>query len=214
MNGMMRVKKDGLNGVLEYLKYLWYSWYSIIIAGLLTVFLVIEQHKYHLNFWEATYYSDMLTAIITFLSIIIGIYGILIPAVISAKEGKESIVSYFFQNADGKFFAECIRKIISSGILSVIGICLLYMHDVLSEKIYIWIFRISIFLILYVCLGSYRFIGIMLGLLVGRKSKKDMNKGTKRYKFRIDEEERNRINEKLLKRNADRVGGKSRKLDE
>ncbi len=203
------MKKDKLKRILEYLEYLWYSWYGIILSSLLSVFLAFEQHKHDLYFWKATYYSDMLTAIITFLSIIIGIFGILIPTVISAKEDDKSIANYFFQNADGVFFAKSIRKLISSGILSVICVCLLYLQDILNEKIYVWVFRISVFFTLYFCFGSYRFIGIMLGLLVGSESKKDAKKTVKKYKNRIDEAERNRINEKLKDKNNNIVANKA-----
>lgn len=199
---MIRLKKGKVKSILECLGYLWYSWYSVILAALITGFLVFEQSKYDLKFWKATYYSDMLTAIITFLSIIIGILGILIPSIISAREDKDSMASYFFQNADGRFFAKCITRIISSGILSVICICLLYLQDVMEEKIYIWIFRISIFLLLYFCFGSYRFIGIMLSLLVEGKNRRDSGKVIKKYKNRIDETERDIINKKLKKRNS------------
>ncbi len=197
----MRLKGYRLKSILQHLTDLWYSWYSIAIAAIIATTLAFGQYKYGLEFWKAKYYSDMLTAIITFLSIIIGIFGILMPSVITAKEDRKGMVNYFFENADGEFFAKCIKRIISSGILSVIFICLLYLQDIIDGKIYIWIFRVSIFLILYFCFGSYRFIGIMLRLLIGGKNKEDIEKGVKKYKHKIDESERKRINEQLMNKN-------------
>lgn len=196
----MWLKKEKLKIVLEQLGYLWYSWYGVILAAVITSILGYEQHKYNLSFWTAKYFSDMLTALITFLSIVIGIFGILIPSMISAREDKEGITNYFFENVDGRFWAKCIRRIISSGILAIICICFLYLQDIIIEKVYIWIFRMSIFFILYFCFGSYRFIGIMLNLLIG-KNKKTIEKRTKKYKNKTNDIEQKKINERLINRN-------------
>lgn len=195
------MKKIKLKSILENLSYMFHSWYGIIISIFVTGILAFEQRKYNLVFWEAEYYSDMLTAVITFLSIIIGIFGILIPAIISAREDKASKTNYFFENADVEFFSKCIKKIFCSGILSVICICLLYLQDIIDEKFYIWIFRVSIFLILYFCFGSYRFIGIMLSLLIGGKKEKEPKKTVKLYKNKTSDKDRSIINENLMNRN-------------
>ena len=41
----------------------------------------------------------------------------------------------------------------------------------------------------------------MLRLLIGGKNKEDIEKGVKKYKHKIDESERKRINEQLMNKN-------------
>lgn len=186
--------------ILDELSYAWYSWYSTIIPAIFVVATIAWQNKCEVEFWKAQYYPEMLTALITFLSIVISVFGILIPSMISVKDEKNSLTKYFFDNADTNFFAKAIKRTILSGIASVLVVCLLYLYDVMNVKLFKCVFATAVFVAVYFCCNAYRFIGIMLKLLIGTNDKNRNNTG-KRYKNQMSEEERMRINEQLKKNN-------------
>lgn len=181
---------------------LWCVWYSKIIPIFFAVTVIFLQYRFDLKIWLIEDYSDMLTAIITFLSIIIGIFGILIPAVLSAKGEKNSMASYFFDRADNISFAKSIKSIFSSGIITILMICILYLKDIAGRKCYIYFLGITVFFLIYFCCNAYRFIGIMIDLLIRRKkNSSDIDSHRKEYKNKMSEKEKENVDKMIYDRN-------------
>lgn len=176
----------------------WCIWYSKIISITFAAILLFLQYKYDLKIWDATNYADMLTAIITFLSIVIGIFGILIPMIVSAKNEKNSMAEYFFEKADIKYFTKCMKSIFSSGMLSLICVCILYLEDIVEEVFLKWFLSFTVCSFVYFCCNAYRFIGIMINLLIRRRKNENSSEGTsKTYKKPKTEDEIKKINNQI-----------------
>ena len=152
----------------------WRKSYSWIIPCLAVVAKVYINHKYDFKITEICgneSFSDMLAAIITSMSIIISIFGFLIPSLISAKNDK--MVKYFIENADMDEFIKKVKSVIRSGIIGILFSIILYVNEnllpfVRTILLYSWI-AVDIN---FVC-SSYRFISIIISLLL--KEKKNIN---------------------------------------
>lgn len=152
------------------IKALWDKTYSIVIPILSVAFLILTNYGQNFNIIDICkndLFGDMLTAIITSMSIVISIFGFLMPSLISAKEDK--MVKYFIENADMNFFIRKIKGVIKAGILGILLSIVLYLGDdllpnVLKILLYIWI-GVGLN---FVC-NSYRFISIIISLLLLEK---------------------------------------------
>lgn len=157
------VKKEKISNV-------WNKNYSIIIPCFSIVFLVMINYSQNFSIIEIcknSEFKDMLTAVITSMSIIIGIFGFLMPSLISAKE--ETMVKYFIENADMNLFIKKIKGVVKGGIAGILLSIILYLNDnlvpeVLKILLYIWI-GVGLN---FVC-NSYRFISIIISLLLSKK---------------------------------------------
>lgn len=116
-------------------------------------------------------FSDMLGSIITSMSIIISIFGFLMPSLISAKNDK--MVKYFIENADMNEFTKKIKAVIRSGMVGIALSIVLYVN----KKIFPIIQSILLYSLLVIgtnfACSSYRFISIIISLLL--KEKKDLS---------------------------------------
>ena len=89
--------------------WIWYSNYQWIIPMIVTALITGGAYGLSVKPWSGEAYSDMLTALITVQSIIISVFGILIPSLVSVKDEK-GLVDYFYENADVEDFVKmCIR---------------------------------------------------------------------------------------------------------
>ena len=157
---MNRIKECIKNGILE-------KWH-FILSIVFTLIAWILFKKYKIHFWEACYYNDMLTALITFVSIIISIFGILIPTVFT---GNSEIINYFKKNADISYFRKSIKTVIVSGFGSIGCICFMYLYDKVPMDVFKIDCILGIFSLLVFVFGSYKYLSIMLRLLVEDKEK-------------------------------------------
>lgn len=163
----------------------------------LTVFIVLFCYHYKIYVWNGKFYSDMLTALITALSIIISIFGILIPLLMTAKQEKE-LTKYFFENVDIKYFIRCIKQLFLSGFISIMFVCGMYAYDVIEMKVFIVVGVLSIVVILYFLCSAYRYISLMLRLLFDENEKH--NRNIKIYKNKMSNIERESLNRRLKER--------------
>lgn len=186
----MRKNKNRLE-IEEFL----FSSYQWIIPAIVTIIIAGIAMKLDIYPWEGEAYTDMLTALITFQSIIISVFGVLIPILITSKK-EGTLAKYFFENADTGEFVKRIRRTIVSGILDILLLCALYSYDILPINIYIPIGITCLFVLLYFMCGSYRYINIMLRLLIGN----DKTYKGKMMKSKIQEEQREEMNRRLKKR--------------
>lgn len=115
---------------------------------------------------DGKYYNDMLTAVITYLSIVLSVFGVLIPAIMGSNN---NMVKYFFENADIEKFSRQIKNIFISGIINVLFTSLLFLFDVLNKNIIEIILYVWVILLGYFSCNAYRFISIMIGILLRKK---------------------------------------------
>ena len=90
----------------------WYSHYALIIPMTIIsilLFAEVKQKIQILQICKNSLFSDMLTALITCMSIIISIFGFLIPSLISAKN--DTMVKYFIENANMDVFVGKIKSV-------------------------------------------------------------------------------------------------------
>ena len=188
LNRMMKMKKKRDSKAV----WIWYSNYQWIIPMIFTALITGVAYGLRVKPWLGEAYSDMLTALITVQSIIISVFGILIPSLVSVKD-EEGLAGYFFKNADVEDFVKRVKRTVLSGILDIFLICVLYAYDVLPIKVYVVIEILCLFVLLYFLCGSYRYVSIMLKLLIVKKNE---YKG-KDFKRRLTDQEREDFNKKL-----------------
>lgn len=178
--------------IFKVLIQIWILYYHIFIPILVTISGVFICRKYKIYLWNAEYYNDMLTAIITFLSIILSVFGILIPTVFVNKK-ENGLVKFFMDNADIKYFVNSVKRIMLGGIFDVFFVCILYSYDVIPRQVYIVIMIICLGILLYFLCGSYKYLSLLLRLVL-----EDGKPYTgKTYNNEISQEKRNEINEML-----------------
>lgn len=188
LNRMMKMKNKRKSKAV----WIWYSNYQWIIPMIVTVLIIGSAYALKVKPWSGEAYSDMLTALITVQSIIISVFGILIPSLVSIK-GENGLVEYFYENADIENFVKRVKRTILSGILDIFLICMLYAYDVLPIKVYVSIGILCLFVLLYFLCGSYRYVSIMLKLLI---VKQNGHRG-KGFKKKLTDQERADLNKKL-----------------
>jgi hypothetical protein len=152
----------------------WRSIYCWVIPTLVCIIYVaiylLTQIKYNkwYTLFESANLNNSLEAIITFISIVITFFGVLLPVLISVKDTSE-MIKWFFEVADKEYFINSMKKVFLSGFATIFVSCLLFFYDVFAK----WFsFAVSIGLIwmlLYFIASSYRFISILLSLLFKNK---------------------------------------------
>ena len=173
----------------------WRNIYSVIIPFIIVIIILLIDKCTEFDLTDICRngnFNDMLQSLITFLSIVIGIFGFLIPALVSVKN--DQLVQYFLDKADVDNFVNQIKLLIFTGLLSILLSVILFMFQninavVLIIFMYVWIGMIALF----IC-SSYRFISIILKLLCGTK-----NDERKECKNAMNDDEVKKLNDKLPK---------------
>lgn len=120
------------------------------------------------NLFDSSNVNNVLEAIVTFISIVISILGVLLPLIISTKDSSE-MIKWFFSVIDKQYFITSVRRIFLSGLLAVFVSCVLFFHDIFYENFNFLLSLTLIWLVLYFLTSSYRFISIFLRLLITEK---------------------------------------------
>lgn len=174
---------------------LWLNKYTIVIPILIVVcyFIALTKEIDGIHFTKSIYLQDMLTALITFSSIILSLLGVLLTIFISEKD-KSRIIQYFFENSSKNEFVKQLKTIVVSGLMVIVISAVLFLNDMYSDKIAIFLEAAEIFTFSWFVLLTYRFIGILLKLIVSD------DKGTeKKVCNEPTEEERQEVMEGLPK---------------
>lgn len=106
----------------EPLRTWWLNWYVYIVPSvLLTVYIVyvlVGVHKYSIPWLaESKGFSEMCKAIVDFSSIVLGIYGFLIPTVIGRQD---KFNKKFWETVNKKRFSKDIQRLIISGMITIL----------------------------------------------------------------------------------------------
>ena len=172
----------------------WYKKYGLIIPSVIVLVLMIlnvSQIFKIVLICQNPLFSDMLTALITCMSIIISIFGFLIPSLISAKNDK--MVKYFIENADMNVFVNKIRSLILSGLTGILLSVLLYLNASFNNFFLLLVLFLWIGVVLNFACNAYRFISIIIALLLTEK--RDL--GEKKCANEISKEKEEELNTKI-----------------
>lgn len=175
----------------------WQKAYSIIIPIIfIAIILILEAaRKFSLiRICDDDRFTDMLTALITCMSIIISIFGFLIPSLISAKN--DAMVKYFIENADMKVFVKKLKNIIILGLVGIFLTILLYLYKSFYEIFVHVLMLIWIGIVTSFACNAYRFISLIIELLLTEKHKIDSQK---RSINALPENRVEKLNDKLPK---------------
>lgn len=180
-------------------KYMWKRVYSYIVSSLLTIsyvaylFFICYGEKELPLIQDSKNFDGMLEALVTFMSIILSVFGFLIPSFLSSK-GESSAIKYFLKYADMKMFSAKLKNVVAIGLIDMFFTCILFLKDIFSDVltniiICIWLW----FLFFFMC-NSYRFISIMINLLIAEKQE-----FTQKAANDVSEEEIEQLNSAIRK---------------
>ena len=173
----------------------WRRIYCIFFPFFAVGLYIICYCLWKIKIWESKNFSNTLTSMVTFVSIIISFFGVLLTILISAKE-KSELINYFLDSADKGAFSASIKKLILNGLLTVIVSAILFLHDIMREWEIMLCVCIVIFTLVRFTALTYRFTNILLMLFLKDKniySKKEDKKLSEKDAEAMDERLRNGI---------------------
>ena len=188
--------KKRLFSTLKSVTALWHKTYLYLIPILSLVGVMGVNHITGFKMSEICgddSFSDMLGSIITSMSIIISIFGFLMPSLISAKNDK--MVKYFIENADMNEFIKKIKAVIRSRMIGILLSIVLYVNKNLFPILQSLLLYVLLAIGLNFACSAYRFISIIISLLL--KEKKDLN--AEQCPNEMSKEQVTLLNEKIEK---------------
>jgi len=135
--------------------------------------------------------NNMLEALITFVSIVIGIFGFLLPVLITNKKDCGT-VEFFMEKADKKKFIANLKTIIISGFIVIIISTVLFLNDIFLVWTVDILLGMLIWFTVYFMCNSYRFISLLLAILI---TEKQVNKNS--VKGQMNETQIAELNQKI-----------------
>lgn len=145
---------------------------SIAASTYAVITLLISLNKLNWGvLTESKNLNEMLDAVITFVSIVIGVFGFLLPILIANKKDC-GMVDYFFAKADLNKFTKNLKRVIMSGFIVIINSAIMFMNDIISNFIFNVICFLFVWFLLYFMCNSYRFISILLSLFMIEKKER------------------------------------------
>lgn len=172
---------------------IWRSIYCTVLPVVSVGVYFFSYVKWDFKIWESVNFSDTLTAMITFVSIIISFFGVLLTMLISAKE-KSKLINYFLNSADKEDFTASIKKLVMYGLLTVILAAVLFMKDIMTEKAVLIFLGGGIFTLIKFTTMTYRFTNILLLLFI-----RDKDSFGKREGAKLQESEKQEMDERIRK---------------
>lgn len=120
---------------------------------------------------NSTGFEKMLETIVTFISIVLSVFGFLIPAFLSSK-GSSLLIQYFLDSINVEAFVKQLKNVVAVGLLDVIFTCVLLLGDIFSTDVMNILLEIWIWFILYFMCVAYRFISILLSIMIAPKEER------------------------------------------
>lgn len=156
----------------------WRSLYCIILPIISVIAYGFCYIKLDIKIWDSKNFSNTLSSMVTFVSIIISFFGVLLTLLISAKE-RSKLINYFLASADKEDFVSSIKKLIMYGLLTVIFAAVLFMKDIMAEKVILIFLCCGVFCLIKFTTLTYRFTNILLMLFIRDKDSFAKKEGTK-----------------------------------
>ncbi len=157
------MKKVFWKGEKQYISVIeiWRKVYCLLIPLIITALYVTIYLKYDFKIYNSVNFTEALTALITFVSIIISFFGVLLTMLISIKETSE-LVRFFLMSIEKKDFVSAIKRLVMWGLFTVIMAITLFMIDILPEKIIVPITVITVYSLIRFTALTYRFTNVLL----------------------------------------------------
>ncbi len=139
---------------------------------LLIVYNIIELYADQLTMVQSSVgFEKMLETIVTFISIVLSVFGFLIPAFLSSR-GSNLLIQYFLDSIDVHCFVRQLKNVVVVGLIDVLFTSMLLLKDIFSASIMNVLLPLWLWLVLYFMCVSYRFISILLSIMVEPKEKR------------------------------------------
>lgn len=171
----------------------WRKVYCLVIPMLFTAFYSFALFKWDIRIWNSVNFADTLSSVITFVSIIISFFGVLLTLLISAKE-KSKIIQDFLKSADKTAFVSSIKRLIMCGLLTVLIAACLFLEDIISEWVIMLLAIGGVFFLVRFTALTYRFTNILLMLFIS-----DDNASKKVEGLKLDPEKEKELRERINK---------------
>lgn len=162
----MRIKSIDMGRKAEFFIDVWRNLYCFIIPILISAFYLFVLLKWDVRIWESKNFTDTLSSVITFVSIIISFFGVLLTLLISVKE-KSKMIQEFLKSADKSAFISSIKNLIMCGLLTVLLSACLFLKDIIAENIIVVLVISGMFFLVRFTALTYRFTNILLMLFIG-----------------------------------------------
>lgn len=180
----------------------WLNWYVYIVpSALLAVYIVyvlVGVHKYYIPWLgDSDGFSEMCKAIVDFSSIVLGIYGFLIPAVIGRQD---KFNKTFWETVDKRRFSKDIQRLIISGMITILLSSGLLIADIFPLQLSESVVGFLLWFLIFYCCNSIRFVSIFVSLIVEGQSKTDEKESDDSQKpSKKHQEIKRRLDDKLSK---------------
>jgi len=156
----------------------WRRIYCLFIPFAVTILYSIAYIKYDFKVYKSDNFPETLTALITFVSIIISFFGVLLTMLISIKETSE-LVRFFLKTVEKRDFASSIKRLVMWGLFTVMMAIILFMADILPEKVIVPVTIITTYSLIRFTALTYRFTNILLSLFINDKKNLKKAEGEK-----------------------------------
>ena len=143
--------------------------YIIITVVVLIIYYAISNY-YGVKISDSKHFNELLSACISGVSILLGIFGVLFTCLISLKD-TSIIIKQFFYIVDKRFFIKSIKRYILIGISNLIISAILLISDIILNTdvlVYLWLFTILLYI-----MDSFRFINILMDLITEERNNED-----------------------------------------
>lgn len=160
----------------EEVKYKWKEVYSYVIPTILTILYMIYVILVEVQvvpgklIQYSKYFHDMLEILVTFMSIILSVFGFLIPSFLSSK-GESDTINYFLKYADMRLFAAKLKNVVAVGLTNIFMTSILLLTDIFSNYVIDVVIIVWLWMMFFFMCSSYRFISLMINLLMTQKKK-------------------------------------------
>ena len=170
--------------------YKWFDIYPWLFSGLAVILTGIFEAVCRVNISASDGFQDLLTMVGTFVSVVIGLLGVLLTCLISIRDTSK-LVSFFFENTKNIRFQKGMKQCILAGLLLILMTCILFIWQLFPKKIFILIKYSWVFLLIYFTALIYRFLSILISLVIDsgerQEGKKDNQVVTGERQAKMDE---------------------------
>lgn len=175
----MKINKKGNN-----IETFFFDWYPLIFGICIGAVFVVLQANGIVNFLSVENFNDVLNAVMSFVSILIGLISLLITTVL-VNEKNSTIVDSFLDVVGRNRFYKATRANIVTGVFTAFFSVLLYFKQIFFPTINLFFFSLWVVSLMSFFLFTIKFTDLLLQLLILKPKEKE--KRTKTTSRRTDE---------------------------
>lgn len=149
----------------EVLREKWDKWYQNILPFFAAVGCYCLYRFCPIDLFTGLHISDALTSVITAESIILSLFGVMLPLLASARNSS-NLVQYFFAAIDINAFSDQLKRCIGVCFLSLLSCVGMFFIDAQQNmSLYMLFFSAWVGLLVALFCRSYRFLSLIISLL-------------------------------------------------